>query len=124
MSITKRRKEETLSRKSVVEVDAEKVLDELFPQSMPSLPQLPQRRIRKDITMGDGSYTTFDYLVTVDPRTHEQIVDMNISTNKSECKQCGRLASYLRPCSICGKEICGFCITGMYHECPTCYSKS
>lgn len=114
MSITKRRNEDRLSRKSVVEVDAEKVLDELFPQSMPELPQLPQRRIRKTITMGDGSYTAFEYLVTVDPNTHEQSVDMNISTDKSECDCCGRLTGRLYECTQCGKSAGGCCITTRY----------
>jgi hypothetical protein len=128
MSISPKRKENTLSRKTVVEIDTEKVLDQLFPQSMPALPQLPQRRIRKTITMGDGSHTTFEYLVTVDPKTGEQNVEENISTDKSECENCGRLTAQLHQCPRCGKEVCGFCWVGRYwadaRKCVSCDSRS
>lgn len=109
-----RRKGEIVSTKSAVEVDAERVLDELFPKSLPLLSQMPGRRIRKTITMGDESYTTFEYYVTVDPKTGEQSVDTNISTDKSECDCCGRLTGRLYECRQCRKSVGGCCITTRY----------
>jgi hypothetical protein len=110
MSMITRRKEELFPRKSVVETDLDRIVNELFPKPLPPLPKTPEHRIQKMITLGDGSYTNVEYSITGNPETGEQKVGVSISTAKSECERCGRLASRLKTCEHCGREVCGFCI--------------
>lgn len=103
------------------------VFGQLFPQ--PTI-EPPRRKLRRVIREGDGAVTTVEYNVTVDPRTGEQQVEVNVLTNKMECAQCGRLVSRWRlyECRDCFKKVCGTCLTsrkiflGEKPVCLTCAS--
>jgi len=112
---------------SQAESDMNRVTGELFPEPTP---EQPRRRLRRVIRDGDGGVTAVDYDVTVDPRTGEQQVNVNVLTNKKECPQCGRLVAAwkLYECYDCGKRVCGACLTsrkvflGDKPVCITCAS--
>ena len=125
MSQVPRRRRAIVPFTSPVEYDADRVIDQLFPQP---LPQAPRRRIRRIVRDGDGAVTAVDYYVTVHPGTGEQRVDVRVLTNKRECARCGRMVSRLYECEDCRKKICGLCLTsrkvflGDKPVCLTCAS--
>jgi len=107
---TRRRRNGVTRIVSPPETEVDRIFGQLFPTP---LPPTPRRRLRKIIRQADGAKILVEYAAEVDPRTGEQLVNVQVYTTKVECPRCGRLVSYttLYKCHDCDKMVCGNCLT-------------